>query len=51
MVGIERALFLQAVPARGASKPATIKKKTGTVSTGTRSGGVGYRKYEGGECQ
>jgi light-harvesting complex II chlorophyll a/b binding protein 4 len=29
-----------------AAKPVTVKK-SGTVSTGTRKGGVGYRKYQG----
>jgi len=29
------------------AKPATTVKKAGTVSSGTRKGGVGYRKYQG----
>lgn len=32
--------------ARTAAKPATVKK-SGTVSTGTRKGGVGYRQAHG----
>jgi light-harvesting complex II chlorophyll a/b binding protein 4 len=33
---------------KSVSRPATtVTKKAGTVSTGTRSGGVGYRKYQG----